>query len=56
MHKQKKRKLVTLSIRFDLPIYEQLKELAEKEGRSIGGQARIFIAQGLNEDRQETEI
>lgn len=56
MHKQKKRKLVTLSIRFDLPIYEQLKELAEKEGRSIGGQARIFIAQGLDEDRQKAEI
>ncbi|UNM95525.1 hypothetical protein MMG00_09860 [Ignatzschineria rhizosphaerae] len=56
MHKQKKNEQKTLSIRFDLSIYEQLKELAEKEGRSIGGQARIFIAQGLDEDRQKAEV
>lgn len=47
---------MTLSIRFDISIYEQLKSLAEKEGRSLGGQARIFIAQGLDENRQKAEI
>lgn len=56
MQKQKKRKQMTLSIRFDISIYEQLKELAEKEGRSLGGQARLFIAQGLNESRQKAEV
>ena len=56
MHKQKKNEQITLSIRFESSIYEKLKKSAKQEGRSISGQARIFIAQGLNEDRQETEI
>lgn len=56
MHKQKKRKLKPISIRFDPSIYEQLEKLAGEENRTIAGLVRHLVAQGLDEDRQKAEV
>lgn len=54
MSNRKNKKLQRqLSIRFDFSLYEKLKRVAEKEGRSIGGQARIYISKGLESERSQ---
>lgn len=56
MSNRKNKKLQKqLSIRFDFSIYEELKKVAEREGRSIGGQARIYITKGLDSERSQEQ-
>ncbi len=42
-----------LSVRFPIGIYEAIKNMAEKEKRSINQQVLLFIERGIETEKQE---
>ena len=42
-----------LSVRFPIEIYEAIKNMAEKEKRSINQQVLLFIERGIETEKQE---